>query len=164
MVAAAKAREITNLFADDPAALQVLECFYQELSRRQMRERTLMSEKQLAATIRRIRRKAGKLRSGPSCSAIRRHRAAGWPQELHANRRTAMQALQKRLAAGRAPRWLLTRWSWSVTAYPNVAEPRQRAEVGDRPRSPGRWERRRPAGIGRLIRPNATGGVSCFKP
>ncbi len=63
MVAAAKVREIIELFADDPAALQVLECFSQELSRRQMRERTRMSEKQLAATIRRIRRKAGRLRS-----------------------------------------------------------------------------------------------------
>ncbi len=66
MVAAAKVREITNLFADDPAALQILDYFYQELSRRRMLECTQMSEKQLAATIRRVRRKAERLRSGPS--------------------------------------------------------------------------------------------------
>ncbi len=40
-----------------------------------------------------------------------------------------------------------------------AAEPQPKPE---RPRSSGRWERRRLAGIGRQRRPNHTGGVSCF--
>ncbi len=44
-------------FADDPAALAVLRCFREDLSRREMRQRTGLSEKELGTTIRRIRRR-----------------------------------------------------------------------------------------------------------
>ena len=64
MVSASEAQEIAQLFDDDPEALQVLECLYLELTRREMCERTRMSEKQLEAAIRRVRRGAEKWRAG----------------------------------------------------------------------------------------------------
>ncbi|MCP3956654.1 MAG: sigma-70 family RNA polymerase sigma factor [bacterium] len=64
MVAADEAQEVAKLFADDPEALRVLECLYLELTRREMRQRTRMSEKQLEAAIRRLRRGAERWRAG----------------------------------------------------------------------------------------------------
>ncbi len=58
LVAAGEAQEVAKLFADDPEALEVLKCLYLELTRREMRGRTQMSEKQLEASIRRVRRGA----------------------------------------------------------------------------------------------------------
>ena len=62
-VAAGEAQEVAKLFADDAAALQVLGCMVLELTRHEMRERTQMSDKQLKATIRRVRRRAERFRS-----------------------------------------------------------------------------------------------------
>ncbi len=64
VVTAGEAQEVAKLFAHDGAALEVLRCLYMELTRREMRRRTGMSEKQLAAVIRRLRRQAETLRSG----------------------------------------------------------------------------------------------------
>ncbi|MCP3963478.1 MAG: hypothetical protein GY719_37055 [bacterium] len=58
LAAAGEAQEVAKLFAADPEALEVLKCLYLELTRREMRGRTQMSEKQLAASIRRVRRGA----------------------------------------------------------------------------------------------------------
>ncbi len=57
--AARKTQQAAKLFADDPAALQILKCLYLELTRREMCDRTGMSMRQVEATLRRIRRRAG---------------------------------------------------------------------------------------------------------
>ncbi len=56
LVVAEEVEKIEQRFADDPEALEVLRCFDLGLTRREMCERTRMSEKQLAAAIRWVRR------------------------------------------------------------------------------------------------------------
>ena len=59
LYAALKTQEAAKLFAADPAALRILKCLYLELTRQEMCERTGMSARQVEATLRRIRRRAG---------------------------------------------------------------------------------------------------------
>ncbi len=56
LVAAEEVEKIEKRFEDDPEALQVLRCFDLGLTRSEMCDQTRMSEKQLAAAIRRVRR------------------------------------------------------------------------------------------------------------
>ncbi|MCP3958967.1 MAG: hypothetical protein GY719_14040 [bacterium] len=69
LLGARRERQIANLFMDDPRALQVLECMSAGLSRREMRQRTRMSEKQLEAAVRRVRRRVRAASSAPAAAA-----------------------------------------------------------------------------------------------